>query len=164
MPRNSSTCILKRNFSFSLNTLQQGLVFPPEMPFLGNFHLGNPKSITQLDATRPQITFLQGSCRGMMPRMDPLGKLWMKVMVTKTTLITRKYSSSTFFQPNVYFHQEDESFLTENTNFESWLWLLCDPRLNHCPPFIDEDGSLKLCLWLHSGSNHVCKGTESCYR
>ena len=88
------------------------------MPFLGNFHLGNPKSITQLDATRPQITFLQGSCRGMMPRMDLSGRPWMRVVVAKTTLVTHKYSSSTFYRHNAYLYQGDESFLTKNTNLE----------------------------------------------
>ena len=37
-------------------------------------HLGNPKRMAQLEATRPQRTFLQGTCRGMMPIMDPSGR------------------------------------------------------------------------------------------
>ena len=36
---------------------------------------GNPKSMTQLDATHPLKNCLIGICNGMIPRMDPMRAL-----------------------------------------------------------------------------------------
>ena len=66
------------------------------MPFLGNFHLENPKSMTQLDATHLLKLCLIGICKDMMSSMDPMRALGMQEEAAETSLVTHKYPSSIF--------------------------------------------------------------------
>ena len=91
------------------------------MSVLGYFHLGNPKSMTQLDATHPQRTSLIGRCKGMIPRMDLMRAVGLQGLAAETSLVTRKYSSSTLLLEEIYNYQEDETFLNKNTSREPCL-------------------------------------------
>ena len=86
------------------------------MPVLGYFHLGNPKSMTQLDATHPQRTSLIGRCKGMIPRMDLMRAVGLQGLAAETSLITRKYSSSTLLLEEIYNYQEGETIPNKNTS------------------------------------------------
>ena len=86
------------------------------MSILGYFRPENPKSMTQLDATSPQRTSLIGRCKGMIPRMDLMRAVGLQGLAAETSLVTRKYSSSTLLLEEIYNYQEDETFLNKNTS------------------------------------------------
>jgi len=64
------------------------------MAVLGHPEIGNPKSMTQLDATHPLEPCLIGICKDMMSSMDPLREAGLQDEVAGTSLVTRKFSSS----------------------------------------------------------------------
>ena len=66
------------------------------MQVLGHPETGNPKSMTQLDATHPLKPYLIGICKDMMSKMDPLREAGLQDEVIGTFLATRKHSSSVF--------------------------------------------------------------------
>ena len=76
--------------------------------------------MTQLDATHPQNgsenDSLIGRCMGMILRMDPMRAVGLQGLAAKTSLVTRKYSSSTLLLEEIYNYQEDETFLNKNTS------------------------------------------------
>ena len=76
--------------------------------FLGTQKIGNPKSMTQLDATRPLRPCLIGICKDMMSSMDPLREAGLQDEVARTSLVTRKVSSSIFCWKILCRFQEDE--------------------------------------------------------
>ena len=88
------------------------------MSVLGYPQPGNPKSITQLDATRTQRTCLIGICKEMISSMDPLREAGLQDEVAGTSLATRKHSSSIFHWKTLHNFQEGES---KNTKFKPWL-------------------------------------------
>ena len=66
------------------------------MVVLGHPEIGNPKSMTQLDATHLLKPCLIGICKGMIPRMDPMRAVELQGLAAETSLATRKYFSSIF--------------------------------------------------------------------
>ena len=90
------------------------------MSVLGYFHLRNPKSMTQLDATHPQNgsenDSLIGRCKGMIPRMDPMRAVGLQGLAVETSLVTCKYSSSTLLLEEIYNYQEGETIPNKNTS------------------------------------------------
>ena len=79
------------------------------MTVLVHPEIGNPKSMTQLDATHPLKNCLIGICKGMIPRMDPMRALGLQDEVAGTSLVTRKFSSSIFCWKGLHKIQEGES-------------------------------------------------------
>ena len=79
------------------------------MVVLGHPETGNPKSMTQLDATRPPRTCLIGICKEMIFSMDPLREAGLQDEVAVTSLVTRKFSSNIFFWKTLHKFQEGES-------------------------------------------------------
>jgi hypothetical protein len=88
------------------------------MAVLGHPETGNPKSMTQLDATHPLKPCLIGICKDMMSSMDPLREIGLQDVVAGTSLVTRKFSSSIFCWKALHKIQEGES---KNTICKSWL-------------------------------------------
>jgi hypothetical protein len=70
------------------------------MAVLGHPETENPKSMTQLDATRPLRTCIIGICKDMMSGMDPLREAGLQDEVAVISLVTRKFSSSIFLLEN----------------------------------------------------------------
>jgi hypothetical protein len=66
------------------------------MAVFGHPETGNPKSMTQLNATRPLRPSLIGICKDMISSMDPLREAGLQDEVAWTSLVTRKLSSSIF--------------------------------------------------------------------
>ena len=87
------------------------------MSVLGHPEIGNPKDVTQQDPTeRPQICLI-GRCKDMMSSMDSMRVLGIQKEVAETSLVTRKFSSSTFCWKELRKIQEGES---KNTKEKSW--------------------------------------------
>ena len=87
------------------------------MSVLGHPEIGNPKDVTQQDATSPQRTCLIGICKDMMSRMDPMRAWEWQDEVAGTFLVTRKFSSSIFCWKGLHKLQEGES---KNTKDKPW--------------------------------------------
>ena len=79
------------------------------MAVLGHPETGNPKSMTQLDATHPLKPDLIGICKDMMSSMDPLREAGLQGLAAETSLVTCKFSSSIFCWKALCKFQEDES-------------------------------------------------------
>ena len=79
------------------------------MAVLGHPETGNPKSMTQLDATHPLKPYLIGICKDMMSKMDPLREAGLQDEVAGTSLVTHKFSCSIFCWYTVHILQEGES-------------------------------------------------------
>ena len=79
------------------------------MSVLGYSQPGNPKSMTQLDATSPQRTYLIRICKEMISSMDLLRVAGLQGLAVETSLATRKYSSSIFCWKTVHNFQEGEN-------------------------------------------------------
>ena len=88
------------------------------MTVLGHPEIGNPKSITQLDATHPLKPCLIGICKDMMSSMDPLREAVLQDEVAGTSLVTRKFSSRIFCWEELHKSQEGES---KNMKEKPWL-------------------------------------------
>ena len=88
------------------------------MTVLGHPQIGNPKSMTQLDATRPLRPCLIGICKDMMSSMDSLREAGLQDEVAGTSLVTRKFSSSIFCWKGLHKLQEGE---IKNTKDKPWL-------------------------------------------
>ena len=91
------------------------------MLVFGHPQPGNPKSMTQLDETRPLRTRLIGICKDMMSSMDPLRKAGLQGLEAEISLVTRKFSSSIFCWKTLHKIQEGES---KNTKGEPWLQIV----------------------------------------
>ena len=79
------------------------------MSVLGYPEISNPKDVTQQDPTQqPQICLI-GRCKDMMSSMDPMRALGMQEEAAKTSLVTRKFSSSIFCWKELHKSQEGES-------------------------------------------------------
>ena len=91
------------------------------MLVFGHPQPGNPKSMTQIDATHRQRTFLIGICKEMISRMDPLRKAGLQGLEAEISLVTRKFSSSIFCWKTLHKIQEGES---KNTKGEPWLQIV----------------------------------------
>ena len=79
------------------------------MTILGHPEIGNPKSITQLDATHPLKPYHIGICKDMMSSMDLQREAGLQDEVAGTSLVTRKLSSSIFCWKALHKFQEGES-------------------------------------------------------
>ena len=79
------------------------------MVVLGHPKTGNPKSMTQLDATHPLKPCLIGICKDMISSMDPLREAGLQDEVAWTFLVSRKLSSSIFCWKGLHKSQESES-------------------------------------------------------
>ena len=79
------------------------------MAVLWHPQIGNPKSMTQLDATHLLKLCLIGICKDMMSSMDLLREAGLKDEKAGTSLVTRKFSSSIFCWKALHKFQEDES-------------------------------------------------------
>ena len=77
------------------------------MSVLGHLETGNPKDMTQQDSTQRPQNYLTGRCKDMMSSME----------AAKTSLVTRKFSSSIFCWKELHKIQEGES---KNTKEKSW--------------------------------------------
>ena len=88
------------------------------MSVLGYSQPGNPKSMTQLDATHPQRTCLIGICKEMISSTDPLREAGLQGLAAETSLATRKHSSSIFCWKTLHNFQEGKS---KNTKCKPWL-------------------------------------------
>ena len=91
------------------------------MSVLGYSQPGNPKSMTQLDATSPQRTYLIRICKEMISSMDLLRVAGLQGLAAETFLVTRKYSSSTLLLEEIYNYKKGETFLNKNTSREPCL-------------------------------------------
>ena len=83
------------------------------MSVLGHPQPGNPKGVTQQDATHRQRTSLIGICKDMMSSMDPLREVGLQDEVAGTSLVTRKFSSSIFCWKTLRKVLEGESKITK---------------------------------------------------
>ena len=90
------------------------------MAVLGHPETGNPKSMTQLDATHPLRPCLIGICKDMISSMAPLREAGLQDEVAGTSLVTRKLSSSIFCWKALHKFQEGK---IKNTKCRSWLWI-----------------------------------------
>ena len=79
------------------------------MTVLGHPEIGNPKSITQLDATHPLKPSLIGICKDMISSIDPLREAGLQDEVAGTFLVARKFSSSIFCWKVLHKFQKGES-------------------------------------------------------
>ena len=79
------------------------------MSVLGHLETGNPKDVTQQDSTQRPQNYLIGRCKDMMSSMDPTRALGMQEEAVKTSLVTRKFSSSIFCWKELHKSQEGES-------------------------------------------------------
>ena len=87
------------------------------MAVLGHPETGNPKSMTQLNATHPLKPSHIGICKDMMSSMDPMRALGLQDEVAGTSIITRKFFSSIFCWKGLHKLQEGES---KNTKDKLW--------------------------------------------
>ena len=110
------------------------------MSVLGYAQPGNPKSITQLDAIRPQRTCLIGICKEMISSMDSLREAGLQDEVAGTSLATRKYSSSIFCWKTLHNFQEGKS---KNTKCKPWLQKVGASGKSSYPPLIAAWASLE---------------------
>src|SRR6185312_12445912 len=108
------------------------------MSVLGPPQSGNPKSMTQLDATRPPRTCLIGICKDMMSSMDLVRETGLQDEVAGTSLFTRNFSSSIFCWKGLHKFQEGES---KNTKYKSWLWIAGASGKGLSPTFYSCKGS-----------------------
>ena len=88
------------------------------MSVLGHPKTGNPKDVTQQDSTHPPKPCLNGICKDMMSKMDPMRALGMQEEAAETSLVTHKFSSSIFCWKELHKIQEGES---KNTKDKPWL-------------------------------------------
>src|SRR6185503_13092678 len=86
---------------------------------LGHPETGNPKDVTQQDATSPQRTCLIGICKDMMSKMDPMRAWEWRDEVAGTSLVTRKFSFSIFCWKRLQKLKESKSM-----NIKDKPWLL----------------------------------------
>ena len=107
------------------------------MSALGYSQPRNPKSMTQLDATRPQRTCLIRICKEMISNMDPLREAGLQGLAVETSLATRKHSSSIFCWKALHNFQEGES---KNTKYKPWLQKVGASGKASYPPFYSRGG------------------------
>ena len=79
------------------------------MSVLGHPEIGNPKHVTQQDSTHPLKPCLIGIFNDMISKMDPMRAVEMQEEAAKTSLVTRKFSSSIFCWKGLNKYQEGES-------------------------------------------------------
>ena len=116
----------------------------------------NPKSMTQLDATHLQRTYLIRICKEMISSMDPLREAGLQDEVAGTSLATRKHSSSIFHWKTLHNFQEGES---KNTKCKPWLQKNGDFGKASHPPYIAARASLEDNPWRYSHNEFPCECT-----
>ena len=84
------------------------------MAVLGHPETGNPKNMTQLNATNPLKPCPIGICKDMMSSMDLMRALGLQDEVVGTSLVTHKFSSSISCWKGLRKFQEGESKNTKS--------------------------------------------------
>ena len=110
------------------------------MSILGYSQPGNPKSMTQLDATSLKRTCLIGICKEMISSMDPLSEAGLQGLAAETSLATHKHSFSIFRWKTLHNFQEGES---KDTKCKPCLQNIGASSKDSYPPFIATWASLE---------------------
>ena len=110
------------------------------MSVLGKPELGNPKSMTQLDVTHLQRTYLIRICKEMISSMDLLRVEGLQGLAVETSLATRNHSSSIFCWKTLNKFQEGKS---KNTKCKPWLQKVGASGKASYPPLIAAWASLE---------------------
>ena len=128
------------------------------MSVRGHPEIGNPKDVTQQNSTSPQRTCLIGICKEMISSMDPLREARLQGMAAKSSLATRKYSSSIFCWKTLHNFQEGKS---KNTKCKPWLQKVGASGKSSYPPLIAAWALLEDNPWRYSYSDHKRNNADS---